>query len=233
MENPADSQSHKSYTNRCASFKKKMGWKIYTTFIKIKEKIEINNDFVNSLGFKNFDFTEKTEFNFGPKIGELYIGIYKDYLMIAHSGLSFEFEQETKTESKIISIFPNSEIISIHIGYILSFCLFENGIKIRRKSVGDEIFENSGKLIEEELYWKSQELIEKTELDEFTEQEYQIELENRLAYETCFELTKRIFGKRFDEFNLNEYNHQGFKFVNKLIEKENRLGEKFKIKQFE
>ena len=212
-----------------------MSWKIYTTFIKIKEKVEINNDFVKSLGFKNFDFTEKTEFIFGPKIGELFIGVFKDYLMIAHSDLSFEFEQESKTatESKILSIFPNSEIINIHIGHILSFCLFENGIKIRRKSVGDEIFENAGELIKEELYWKNQELIDKEELDDFTEQEYQIELENRLTYETCFELTKRVFGKRFDEFNSDEYNHQGFKFVNKLIEKENSLGEKFKIKQFE
>ncbi len=212
----------------------KMGWKIYTTFIKIQEKVEINNDFVRSLGFKDFGYDQKTDFIFGPEIGELYIGIHNDYLMIAHSDLSFEFEQEsnTQTEFKILSKFPNSEIINIHIGYILSFCLFENGIKKRRKSVGDEIFENKGELIEEEIYWKSQELIDKTELDDFTEQEYQIELENRLTYETCFELTKRIFGKRFDEFDLNEYNHQGFKFVNKLIAKERHFGDKFKIKQF-
>lgn len=212
-----------------------MGWKIYTTFIKIKEKVEINNDFVKSLGFKNFDFTEKTEFIFGPKIGELFIGVFKDYLMIANSHLSFEFEQESKsaTESKILSIFPNSEIINIHIGHILSFCLFENGKKIRRKSVADEIYESSGELIKEELYWKNHELIDKEEFDHFTKQEYQIELENRVTYETCFELTKRIFGKRLDEFNTDEYNHQGFKFMNKLIEKENSLLAKFKINQFE
>ena len=210
-----------------------MGWKIYTTFIKIKEKVEINNDFVTSLGFKNFDFTEKTEFIFGPKIGELFIGVYEDYLMIAHSDLSFEFERESKTVSKFLSRFPNSEIINIHIGYILSFCLFENRIKIRRKSVGDEIFENTGELTKEELYWKKQELINKDELDDFTEKEYQIELEHRLTYETCFELTKKVFGKRFDEFNSDEYKHQGFKFVNKIIEKEKSLAAKFKIKQFE
>ncbi|MDC7997702.1 hypothetical protein [Gilvibacter sediminis] len=212
-----------------------MGWKIYTTFIKTKEKVEINNAFVRSLGFLNFDLTEKTEFIFGPKLGELFIGVYKDYLMIAHSTLSFEFEQEskTKTESKILSVFPDAEIINLHIGHILSFCVFENGRKVRRKSVGDEIFENTGELIEEELYWKNQQLINKEELDEITKQEYQIELENRLTYETCFELTKRVFGKRFDELDTEEYNHHGFKFVNKLMEIEKILGEKYKIKQFE
>ena len=62
-----------------------MGWKIYVTFIKDVGDIEINDTLIKSLGFKDFEFIEKTDFSERPQSVELYMSKYKSHLLIANA----------------------------------------------------------------------------------------------------------------------------------------------------
>lgn len=201
-----------------------MGWKIFVTFIKNAGDIEINNGLIKSLGFKDFEFVEKTNFNERPKVGELYISKYKDHLLIANSDLIWQFTKPdtTKTERNFIERFPSSEIFSLNLGYGTYYCLIENGKKIRLREVGDEIYQDMGELIPEEINLKAEELFDEEELrfmkEELTREEFEQQYQSNLAYETAFELTKRFFGIRYDEFEIKDYIIESVKYRNFKID---------------
>jgi len=215
-----------------------MGWNITATFIKDIGDLEINLDLLNSLGFKDFEFIGESEFNIGPEFGETYITNYKGSLIIANSSLGWQFAKPTQTqaEKKFLEKFPNSEIIQVSIGHGLSYCVFQNGQKIRLREAGDEIYQDFGNPLPEEIESRKLELISKEDLEEMreelTEEEIQNEMELEVTYDTTFELTKRIFGKRYDELAIPEYNMRGIKFVNKAVATEKDYGKKSEM-QFE
>jgi len=209
-----------------------MGWNITATFIKNIGDIEINIGLLESLGFRGFKLIGETDFNIGPEIGETHITNHKGNLIIANADLCWQFAKpkQSLTEKKFLEKFPNSEIIQISIGHGLSYCIFQNGKKIRLREAGDEIYQDYGSPLPEELIARTQELISKEDLDEMredlTEEEVQNQIESEVTYETAFELTKRIFGKRYDEFELSEYEMKGLKFVNESVENEKDYGKK-------
>ncbi|MFD2588089.1 hypothetical protein ACFSQJ_14175 [Croceitalea marina] len=212
-----------------------MGWNITATFIKNVGDIKINIELLESLGFRGFKLIGETDFNIGPEIGETHITKHKDNLIIANADLCWQFAkpEQSLTEKKFLENFPNSEIIQISIGHGLSYCIFQNGQKIRLREAGDEIYQDYGNPLPEEIIVRTQELISKEDLDEMredlTEEEIQNQIESEVSYETAFELTKRIFGKRYDEFELSEYEMKGLKFVNKAVESERDYGKKAEI----
>lgn len=203
-----------------------MGWKIFVTFIKDVGDIEINDELIKSLGFKGFEFVEKTNFNERPKIGELYISKYNNHLLIANDSLVWEFTETfaitTKTEKSFINKFPNSEIFSLNLGYGTYYCLIENGKKIRLREVGDEVYKDFGDLIPEEIKLKQEGFLDAEDLElmkeELTEEEFEQEYQSNLAFETAFELTKRFFGKRYDELDDEEYKFESLKYKNFQID---------------
>ena len=200
-----------------------MGWKIFVTFIKDAGNIEINDKLLKSLGFKDFVFVENTNFNERPEVGELYVSKFKNHLLIANSDLIWQFTKPdtTKTERNFIETFPSSEIFSLNLGYGTYYCLIENGIKIRLREVGDEIYQDVGKLIPEELNLKAEDLFDDEELkfmkEELTKEEFEQQYQSNLAYETAFELTKRFFGIRYDEFEIKDYIFESVKYRNYQI----------------
>ncbi len=201
-----------------------MGWKIFVTFIKDAGNIEINDKLLKSLGFKDFVFVENTNFNERPEVGELYVSKFKNHLLIANSDLIWQFTKPdtTKTERNFIETFPSSEIFSLNLGYGTYYCLIENGIKIRLREVGDEIYQDVGKLIPEELNLKAEDLFDDEELkfmkEELTKEEFEQQYQSNLAYETAFELTKRFFGIRYDEFEIKDYIFESVKYRNYQID---------------
>ncbi len=215
-----------------------MGWNITATFIKDIGDLEINLELLNSLGFKNFEFIGESDFNIGPEFGEAYITNYKGNLIIANESLGWQFAKptQTKTEKKFLERFPNSEIIQVLIGHGLSYCVFQNGQKIRLREAGDEIYQDFGNPLPEEIETRKLELISKEDLEEMreelTEEEIQNQIELEVTYDTAFELTKRIFGKRYDELGISEYNMRGLKFVNKAVALEKNYSIKSEM-QFE
>ncbi|MCO6164484.1 hypothetical protein [Flavobacterium sp. NRK F7] len=215
-----------------------MGWKISATFIKDAGNLEINDDLIKSLGFKDFEYIEKTNFNENPEIGELYVSKYNNHLLIANADLIWEFTKPniSKTEKTFIEKFPNTEIYSLSLGGGTYFSLIENGKKIRLMEVGDEIYQDVGELIPEEIYLKSENLFDEDKLElmknELTEEEFEQQLQSNLAYETAFELTKRFFGKRYDELDIKDYEFESLKYRNFLIDNVQDYGIKAEM-QFE
>ena len=215
-----------------------MGWKIYVTFIKDAGNIEIDDSLIKSLGFKDFEFIEKTKFNERPETGELYISKYNNHLLIANADLVWQFTKPitTKTESSFIEKFPSSDIFSLNLGYGTYYSLIENGKKIRLREVGDEIYQDFGELIPEEISLKPEDLFDTEEFkfmkEELTDEEFKQQYQSNLAYETAFELTKRFFGKRYDELDIKDYEFESFKYRNFKIDAVQDYGIKAEM-QFE
>ena len=215
-----------------------MGWKIFVTFVKDAGNLEINDELIKSLGFKDFEYIEKTNFSERPEIGELYVAKYNNHLLIANADLIWQFTKPniTKTEINFIEKFSNNDIFSLSLGYGTYFCLIENGKKIRLREVGDEIYQDIGELIPEEIYLKPEDLFDKEELEfmknELTEEELEQQFQSNLAYETAFELTKRFFGKRYDELDIKDYEFDSVKYRNFKIDNVQDYGIKAEM-QFE
>ena len=215
-----------------------MSWNITATFIKDIGDLEVNLELLNSLGFKDFEFVGESDFNIGPEFGETYVTNYKENLIIANTSLGWQFAKptQTKTEKKFLERFPNSEIIQISIGHGLSYCIFQNGQKTRLREAGDEIYQDFGNPLPEEIEARTLELISEEDLqemrEELTEEQIQNEMELEVTYYTAFELTKRIFRKRYDELEISEYKMRGFKFVNKAVASEKNYSIKSEM-QFE
>lgn len=215
-----------------------MGWKIFVTFVKDAGNIEINDDLIKSLGFKDFEFIEKTNFIEGPEIGELYVSKYNNHLLIANADLIWQFTKPnvSQTEKTFIKKFPDKEIFSLSLGYGTYYCLIENGKKIRLREVGDEVYQDFGDLLPEEIYLKKENLFNEEELElmksELTDEEFEQQYQSALAYETAFELTKRFFGKRYDELDIEDYEFESVKYRNFLIDSVQDYGIKAEM-QFE
>ena len=138
-----------------------MSWKIFTAFIKSKYEIDIDKNFIESIGFRGFEFTEETEFDFGPNIGELYVAKRNGNILISNADLIWQFTKPktTKTEISFLSAFPESEVAIINLGYGSYFSVLENGKKIRTREVGDEVYLDIGELLPEEKSIKKEDLI--------------------------------------------------------------------------
>lgn len=215
-----------------------MGWKIFVTFIKDVGDIEVNDSLIKFLGFKDFEFIGKADFSERPEEGELYVSKYKNHLLIANSDLIWQFTKPntTKTERSFIEKFPSSDIFSLNLGYGTYYCLIENGMKIRLREVGDEIYQDFGELIPEEINLKLEDLFDAEQLmfmkEELSEEEFEQQYQSSLAYETAFELTKRFFGKRYDEFDIKDYQLESLKYRNFKIDNIQDYGVKAEM-QFE
>ena len=122
------------------------------------------------------------------------------------------------------------------LGYGTYFCLIENGKKIRLREVGDEIYQDLGELIPEEINLRPEDLFDKDELEfmknELTKEEFEQQFQSNLAYETAFELTKRFFGKRYDELDIKDYEFESVKYRNFKIDDVQDYGIKAEM-QFE
>lgn len=215
-----------------------MGWKIFVTFIKDVGAIEINDSLIKSLGFKDFEFLGKADFSESPEPGELYVSKYNNHLLIANSDLIWQFTKPntTKTERNFIEKFPSSEIFCLNLGYGTYYCLIENGVKIRVREVGDEIYQDFGELVPEEINLKREDLFDEEQLrfmkEELSKDEFELEYQSNLAFETAFELTKRFFGIRYDEFDIKDYQFESLKYRNFKIDNIQDYGVKAEM-QFE
>ena len=93
-----------------------MGWKAFVIIINKPSNIN-NEDLLLELGFKNLTKIDDEPFEVAiyPKDSAVYIGSYKDNLLICESNIPMQFfeDGQTKTEEVLIRHFPESEICSI------------------------------------------------------------------------------------------------------------------------
>lgn len=145
-----------------------MGWKASTIIIHKPTKIDAE-ELLQKLGFGSLTSIEDETFDgaINPDDNRVYIGLYKDNLLICAPDIPMLFfeEFETPIEKTLKEIFPNAEICSIMLHSTVNlwgFAVIVNGQKIRARAgcAEDGTFLEIGEPLDEE-----KDLLSKSKLD--------------------------------------------------------------------
>lgn len=185
-----------------------MGWKASTIIIHKPTKID-NLELLKELGFDNLTKIEDEPFEvaINPDDNKVYIGSYKDNLLICAPDIPMQFfeELETPTEKILKLKFPNSEICSIILQSTVNlwgYSITLNGQKIRARagSADDGTFVELGEPLNEE-----KELLSKSKLDENGNRIYLLDdfpdepfNEDQVGENFVFSICKRYFDEELD-----------------------------------
>lgn len=182
-----------------------MGWKISSVIIN--NDIDWDNNIVlEKLGFKNLDKIEDQPFDVAmcPGEDEIYIGRYKNNIIISESNLPLNFFSSnfSDIEEKFIEIFPNSEICAVSLQSTINhfgFAVIKDGKKIRVKA-GDwdnGTIIDSGNPLEQEV-----ELLSQSRVDDKGQRLYYLHnqtdepyREDQVGENFVFEIFKRYTGE--------------------------------------
>jgi hypothetical protein len=185
-----------------------MGWKIY--LIAITNAGNVNTtDVPKKLGLDNLKPTKEINIHDAQYEQGIFIGKNGDKIFIVCSDLVFKFYDKTPSdfEKKISAAFPNSEISVITINQtsdLYGYSVIKNGKRLRVKSGADlELYVDYGDKLPEEIEISKEKLFDDDELQEmqedYSKDELQKVLDQEISFRTTFRLTKRYFGKQFDQ----------------------------------
>src|SRR6185369_16186659 len=117
-----------------------MGWKLSSLIINSTKDVNHEN-LLNKLGFKKLTKIQDQPYDIAmyPDENEVYIGKYKNNLMISVDQLPLVFFKETlsNTEKILIDNFPDAEICAVSLHSSVNhfgFAIIKNGEKIRVKA---------------------------------------------------------------------------------------------------
>ena len=178
-----------------------MGWKISIIIVNKPTKVD-NEKLLRDLGIKRFIKTDDTTFEntIGLFTNKIYIGEYKDNLIIYEWTLPDKIIQNNDTESEklLVRKFPNSEICIIELVSNVNFWGYKiiNKGRIIRHRAGDGdkgTYIDSGAPLEEEIP-----LLNKSSIDgdgnkfyKFDEQPDELFSEDQVGENFVFEICKR------------------------------------------
>ncbi|MES1218420.1 MAG: hypothetical protein ABUT20_23135 [Bacteroidota bacterium] len=200
-----------------------MGWKLNS--IIINPSTDINHvELLDKLGFKNLTKLEDEPYDSAmyPDKDKVYIGNYKNSIIICVDNLPFKFYTKSlsDTENTLIKYFPDSEICAVSLQSTVNhfgFAVIKAGKKIRVKAgdadIGTEI--DIGEPLEQE-----QELLSKSKIDDTGQRLYYLNgnsdepyLENQVGENFVFEIFKRYTDELLDEDDdLLDTNFAAYKF---------------------
>lgn len=201
-----------------------MGWKASTIIIHKPTQVD-NLELLKELGFNNLTKIEDEPFEvaINPDDNRVYIGTYKDNLLVCAPDIPMQFfeDSETLTEKTLNRIFPNSEICSIVLHSTVNlwgYSVTKNGqkIRVRAGSADDGTFVELGQPLEEE-----KELLSKSKIDENGNRIYLFDdfpnepfIEDQVGENFVFSICKRYFDKELDSADelLFETTLTGYKF---------------------
>ena len=185
-----------------------MGWKASTIIINKPTQVD-SEVLLKTLGFDNLTKIEDEPFEvaINPDDNKVYIGTYKDNLLICAPDIPMQFfeDNETQTEKILNQIFPNSEICSIVLHSTVNlwgYSVTQNGRKIRARagSADDGTFVEIGEPLEEE-----KELLSKSKLDDNGNRIYLLDdfpdepfNEDQVGENLVFSICKRYFDEELD-----------------------------------
>ena len=185
-----------------------MGWKIYLIAITNAANIHMA-DVPKKLGLDNLKPTKEINIHEAQYERGISIGKYGDKIFIISSDLVFKFydKKPSDLEKKLSAEFPNSEIAVIAINQtsdLYGYSIIKNGKRQRTKSGADlELYVDYGDKLPEEIEISKEKLFDDEGLKEMKEDyskgELKKVLEQEISFRTTFRLTKRYFGKQFDE----------------------------------
>jgi len=184
-----------------------MGWKASTIIINEPTNTD-HFQLLEKLGFTSLRKIDDRPFEvvMNPNDNEVYIGTYKNNLLICAQELPMQFfeDHETATESTFMNLFPSSEICSIVLHSTVNlwgYAILKEGKKIRARagSADDGTFIESGEPLEEE-----KEILSKSTLNRQGERTYLFEgddeamSEDQVGENFVFAVCKRYFGEELD-----------------------------------
>lgn len=185
-----------------------MGWKASAIIIHRPTQIDAE-ELLQKLGFSNLKRIEDETFDgaLNPDDNSVYIGFYKENLLICAPDIPMLFfeEFETPIEKTLKEIFPNAEICSIILQSTVNlwgFAVIMNGQKIRARagSAEDGTFIEIGEPLDEE-----KELLSKSKLDENGSRIYFLDdfpnepfHEDQVGENLVFSICKRYFGEELN-----------------------------------
>ena len=215
-----------------------MGWKASTIIIHKPTQVD-NEELLKELGFNHLTKIEDEPFEvaINPDDQKVYIGTYKNNLLICASDILMQFfeDNETSTENTLSRIFPNSEICSIvlHSGVNLwGYSVTKMGQKIRARagSSDDGTFVELGEPLDEE-----KELFRKSTINKDGKRIYIFEdiddepmTEDQVGENFVFAICKRYFGEELDRADdlLFETTLQGYSYQASAKTKPEKKGKK-------
>jgi hypothetical protein len=181
-----------------------MAWNKYYIFVKSPQLTD-TTEILHKLGLAQYNPTEQVPLHYSNKPETLFVGFYRDSLLLVHPELPFQFfgDAPSETEKLFLSTFPGCEIAALiensTVG-LFGYAVIENGQKIRMKDGCDgEIYNDRGELLPEEQEILAEEIFGEEELDEMREDGLS---EEEVAATVSFEaswrvpslLTKRFLG---------------------------------------
>jgi len=185
-----------------------MGWKASAIIINKPTQVD-NETLLTELGFNNLTRIEDEPFEvaINPDDNKVYIGSYKNNLLVCASDIPTQFfdENETPIEKTFNRIFPNSEICSIVLHSAINlwgYSVTRNGKKIRARAGNsdDGTFVEIGEPLDEE-----KELLSKSKLDENGNKVYVLDefpdetfSEDQVGENFVFLICKRYFDQELD-----------------------------------
>lgn len=205
-----------------------MGWKLSSIIINPKTDVDFE-DLLNKLGFKNLIKVETQSYEdvMYPESDKVYIGFYKNNLIISADKLPVNFYETTLSnkEKILIDNFPNSEICAVSLQSTINhfgFAIISNGEKIRVKAGDAElgtVIDIGEPLNEEKLLLSQSEVTDNGErlyfLDDNLKEPY---LENQVGENFVFEIFKRYTGELLNaDEELLDTDFTGFKYSEDAI----------------
>jgi hypothetical protein len=155
------------------------------------------------------------------KSDDLFIGAYKDKLIIADPDLTYGFfsAEPSDIEKKFAAAFPSSEIVALAENSTVGefgYTIINNGQRIRVKHGCDgEIYTDIGEPLPEEQTILAGHIFDPGELDEMREDMDEEEVQNMVAFEASWrtpaEISKRYFGDIIDNLDTDAIKLTRFK----------------------
>lgn len=184
-----------------------MGWKASTIIINKPAPVEPEK-LLHDLGFANLKKIDDKTFDeaINPDDHEVYVGKYKDNLLICAPDLPMQFfeDEPTEAEKALTGIFPSSEMCAIVLHSTVNlwgYAVLQNGKKIRARagSSEDGTFVELGEPLEEEKALLSQAKIDKDGQRTYTSEVDGEEMtEDQVGENFVFAVCKRYFGEELD-----------------------------------
>jgi hypothetical protein len=210
-----------------------MGWKSSIIVIS-NSKTADEKQTLKVLGFSGIEEISSKTFEevLNPEDNEVYIGTYKNHLIICNQELPIHFYEDdlSKVEISFINNFPNTEIATFILNSgvnLWGFSILKGYKKLRVKSgsSADGTIVDFGKEIEEEKALLSFSKKQKEDTRKFRfendEEEY---TEDQVGENLIFNVSRRYFGVGIDEneelleTKFNGYKYSVFK-LNRALEK--------------
>jgi hypothetical protein len=172
------------------------------------------NDVLSKLSLIGYQLVGEANFHHTNKSDDLFIGTYKDKLVIANADLTYGFFaiEPSDIEKKFVSTFPTSQIAALAENSTVDefgYNIIDNGERIRVKHGCDgEIYIDIGEPLPEEQAILAGQIFDPEELDEMREEMDEEAVQNMVSFEASWrapaEISKRYFGNRIDNLDVND-----------------------------